>query len=140
MKIADDLIDLRILLQNICEGFSPTLSSKNLILSHEIRILHCLSKKDCSSYELITTLGIAKSNLTNITKKMIEQRQIVSFKWANNSKNVYYRIDDAGKHKLDDFRSRLYQQYRASTVCADDQLISNKLTELIHILKGNKSC
>jgi len=107
MDICDKLIDLRIALTTDCDGFSVENSNKNLILSTRTKILYLLSDRDMTPAELISSLGIAKSNLANLSKVMIEDGAIESYKTIDNLRNVYYRISSLGLEELHDYKSSL---------------------------------
>lgn len=111
MDICDKLIDLRIALTTECDGFSLENSNKNLLLSSRLKILYLLSEKDMTPAELIQALGMAKSNLANLSKLMIEDKIIESYKNLNNMRNVYYRITSSGEHELNDYKSSLLKLF-----------------------------
>ena len=89
MDTAENLIYLRIALGHMCDGFSSSNSSKLTSLSIRTKILFLLKNGDLTPSELISALCIAKSNLVNTMKPMIEEGVVVSYRNENNSKNVF---------------------------------------------------
>ena len=57
MNLPDNLIDLRILLEYLCDGFSKDDGSKDTILSTKIKILFALENKDAIPCDLTRELG-----------------------------------------------------------------------------------
>ena len=90
MDVCDKLIELRIALTNACDGFSIENGNKNILLSSRIKLLYLLNEKDMTPAELIIGLGVAKSNLANLSKAMVEEGVIDSYKNVDNMRNVYY--------------------------------------------------
>ena len=111
MDICDNLIDLRIALTTQCDGFSSVNSNKNLLLSNRLKALYLLEQKDLTPIELIESLGMAKSNLANMSKVMIGDGVIDSYKTLGNSRNVFYRITEKGKNELKEYKSSLCEQF-----------------------------
>ena len=93
----------------MCDGFSAGSGSKDLILSTRLKILCLLSDKDLSPAELISTIGVAKSNLANLSKSMIDDGVIESYKTADNLRHVYYRITSKGADELKVYKSALLE-------------------------------
>ena len=132
MDLTDDLIELRILLTSLCDGFSQ--SGKNSILSSRYKILYLLEKKDCSPSEFISTLCIAKSNIANILKKMMEEGFVDSYKVT---KNIFYKITDNGLAELKQYKEKMISQFREKCKTPKEDL-SNELQNIINILKGKE--
>lgn len=137
MNICDQLIDLRILLTQKCDGFSLKDSSKKSILSTRIKILHLLNNRDLTPAELIDGVCIAKSNLANILKIMIADRVVDSYKNLDNSKNIYYKITPDGEHELKKYKETMLAGFKEC--CGNDDNLNLVLTQIIEILKGNKN-
>lgn len=134
MDTAENLIYLRIALGHMCDGFSSSNSSKLTSLSIRTKILFLLKNGDLNPSELISALCIAKSNLVNTMKPMIEEGVVVSYRNENNSKNVFYRITDKGVAELREYKMKLSSQY--SFVCrGSDEQISEKIKELTNLIK-----
>ena len=137
MNIADGLIELRILLNKLCDGFSEEDLSKNMSLSTKTKILFLLQDRDMSPSELIGFLCIAKSNLANITKSMIKEGFIENFRNMDNSKNVFYRITEQGKKSLKDYKEKML--VNISNNVEDATQLAVGLSNIIHILKGDNN-
>lgn len=134
MDTAENLIYLRIALGHMCDGFSSSNSSKLTSLSIRTKILFLLKNGDLTPSELISALCIAKSNLVNTMKPMIEEGVVVSYRNENNSKNVFYRITENGIAELREYKMKLSSQY--SFVCrGSDEQISEKIKELTNLIK-----
>lgn len=136
MDFTDRLIELRILLCSLCDGFSYEDLSKDMVLSTKTKILFCLNQNDLSPKELITKIGIAKSNLANIIKVMIKDGLVDSYKNSSNSKNVYYKITDNGMAKLKDYKEKLFENINASSDWCER--LSEELLNVIQIIKGKE--
>ena len=134
MDVYDRLIDLRITMTTACDGFSTELSNKNIILSSRIKILYLLSEKDMAPTELITSLGMAKSNLANLSKQLIEEGVIESYKTLDNIRHVFYRITTKGKDELQAYKKALNnifcEQYKD-----DIEELNIYLDKILKILK-----
>lgn len=135
MKIVDNLIELRILINSACDGFSNDSLNKNISLSTKIKILFLLENKDLCPSDMTESLGVAKTNLANLLKKLIEENMVISYKNAENSKNVFYRISDEGKKVLSNYKSKLYDSIKNNYVL--DEKITESLDNIIHFLKGD---
>ena len=86
--------------------------------------------------ELISILGIAKSNLANLSKSMIYDGIIDSYKTLENNRNIYYRITEKGLSELKAYKSSLTQHLNKLQDLDQLNLYVNKILE---ILKGNKN-
>lgn len=104
MDIYDKLIELRITLSTYCDGFNVKNFSKNTSLSARTKILHLLSTRDLSPNEIIAELAIAKSNVAIITKSMIDDGVIISYKKIDNTRNIYYSITENGIQELQNYK------------------------------------
>lgn len=137
MDLSDKLIDLRITLTHVCDGFSLEEGNKSALLSTRIKILYILSERDVTPSELISKLCIAKSNLANILKVMINDGIVISYKNDNNSKNIYYSITTLGVEELDKYKEKMMSQFRSQCSGSEEQL-TKKIGDIINILKGKK--
>ena len=140
MGLIDDLIYARIALANLCDGFSVANSSKNNILSIKIKILFMLEEKDQTPSELISTLCIAKSNLANMLRSLIEEGLVESYKNLNNYRNINYHLTDKGRQELNFYKHFLFSQIHDKinnnpelTQCFED--LTKNLTKIIRILR-----
>lgn len=135
MDICDSLINLRIALTTTCDGFSLTNSNKDILLSSRIKVLHCLNYKDMMPSELIETLGIAKSNLANLSKSLISEGVIDSYKSTRNQRNIYYRITDKGLNELNAYKVSLKKVFGEKYKEQFDEL-KVYIDKILEILKG----
>lgn len=135
MDIVDDLIELGILINSACDGFSCDNLNKNFSLSTKIKILFLLESKDLCPSDMTSSLGIAKTNLANLLKKMIEEKLIVSYKNIDNSKNVFYRINEKGLEVLSDYKFKLNKSIKDNY--KTDEKITESMANIIHFLKGD---
>ena len=104
LKLQEQIVELRILLQNICDGFSTENFNKKTTLTMRTKILFVLNKNEkCAPSVLIETLGIAKSNLALICKSMCEDGVIVASKGDGDKRNIYYSITNKGERELNEF-------------------------------------
>lgn len=136
MQISDDIIALRIMLTHLCDGFSFENSNKSSVLSTRTKILYLLKEKDLTPIELINTLCIAKSNLANILKVMIQDGVVISYKNSNNSKNINYQITPKGLEELNEYIETMMQLFNSKCKAPSEEL-SKSLTEIIDLLKRN---
>ena len=133
MDICDNLIALRIALTTECDGFSLVNANKNILLSNRVKVLYLLCEKDMTPAELISSLGIAKSNLANLSKLMIEDGVIDSYKTLENSRNVFYKITNKGESELKDYKTSLYDLFYSKYEKHIEQLkiYSDKILEIL---------
>lgn len=135
MDLTNQLIELRILLEECCDGFGE--NGKNTILSSKLKILYMLENVDCSPNEFINTLCIAKSNVATLLKKMIEEGLVDSYKSSINNKNVYYKITNKGIEELKRYKDTMIHQFLTKCNC-DQTELALRLNSVIDILKGTK--
>lgn len=135
MDICDSLIELRIAITTCCDGFSVENSNKDIILSSRIKVLHLLSTKDMMPGELIEALGIAKSNLANLSKTLINEGVIDSYKSMGNYRNIFYRITEKGLNELSAYKISLYKVFGEKYEGKLEE-IGFHIEKILEILKG----
>lgn len=96
-SFAKSIIELKLASDRIAEGKGK--GAGVFTVRYQILYLSA-SKEKISPQELIYELKMAKSNLALITKKMIKDGVISSFKEDGNRKQIYYSITDQGKKEL----------------------------------------
>ena len=102
MSIARKLLEIKSLSQTICS------ITKNETTNTQIKVLYFVDEySSVSPQVLISKLGIVKSNLALITKKMIKNGLLISKKGFNDKRSIYYSITAKGKKMLDDYISEL---------------------------------
>ena len=96
-SFAKSIIELKLASDRIAEGKGKGAG----VFTVRYQILYLIASNDkISPQELIYELKMAKSNLALITKKMIKDGVISSFKEEGNRKQIYYSITDQGKKEL----------------------------------------
>ncbi len=137
MDISEKLVELRIDLERLCDGFSTVDLSKNVILSTRVKILYELKIHDRNPGELISTLCVAKSNLANIIKSMIDDGVVTSYKSGTNLKNVNYTITQKGINELNAYLDRMSECFY-NNFAGDTMQLSSKMDEILRILNTKK--
>lgn len=135
MRLIDEIIELRILLSYVSDGFSVEDSSKYTPLTTRLKVLFLLEQKDFSPIELIEIVGIAKSNLANLLKTMIRDGVVVSYKSETNSKNIFYTITESGLNELKSYKDNATQEFEKRCEIPDD--MCKKFQKIIELLEGN---
>ena len=80
-RIQEQIIQLRILLQNVCDGFDNENFNKKTTLTMRTKVLYVISRNEnCTPSTLINTLGIAKSNLALLCKGLCDDGVIETTK------------------------------------------------------------
>lgn len=96
-SFAKNIIELKLASDRIAEGKGKGAG----VFTVRYQILYLIASNDkISPQELIYELKMAKSNLALITKKMIKDGVISSFKEEGNRKQIYYSITEQGKKEL----------------------------------------
>lgn len=104
---AENVISLKLLTDRLCEGKNK----KNGLFLVTYQVLFVLSQEDrVSPKKLVYELGLAKSNLAIIAKKMIKAGLITQFKDLANRKEIYYCITPKGKEMLVEKVSQIEEQ------------------------------
>lgn len=125
MSIARQILELKTLTQTICS------ISKNDATFTELKILYFVDEyPNCSPQILISKLGIAKSNLALLTKKMIKENLIVSKKGYQDGRSIFYSITSTGKKMLDDYFESLNKIFHEQ----ETQEITNSLSNILEYL------
>ena len=102
MSISRKLLEIKSLSQTICN------ITKNETTNTQIKVLYFIDEYTSVSPQiLISKLGIVKSNLALITKKMIEENLIVSKKSLSDKRAIFYSITPKGKKMLDTYTAEL---------------------------------
>ena len=98
------LIELRISLQSLCDGFNLKQANKTSLLTMDKKVLFMLSlNNNCSPQILIENLGIAKSNLALLCKTMESNGLILKSSEQGDKRKIFYNITAKGKEKLNEF-------------------------------------
>ena len=135
-KLAKQITELRILLQNITDGFSIDSANKNAKLTMERRVLFVLNtEKKVKPITLITKLGIAKSNLALLCRSMIDAGFMTCEKEENDKRNIYYEITAKGVAELNQYIDTISND--VGTIVSNDKeakVIEKKFEDIIEFL------
>lgn len=135
-RLAKQITELRILLQNITDGFSLDSANKNAKLTMERRVLFVLNnEKRVKPITLITKLGIAKSNLALLCRSMIEAGFMTCEKEENDKRNIYYEITAKGVAELNQYIDSISND--VGTIVSNDKeakVMEKKLDDIIEFL------
>lgn len=133
VKLQEQLIELRILLQSICDGFDVENLNKKSSLTMRMKILYALSKTDrCCPSVLIKKLGIAKSNLALLCKKMCDDGVIKAVKSEQDKRNIYYSITEKGLGELNEFYSAMAEDVKLTD--RETRVMEKKFSEIIEFI------
>lgn len=131
-KILSQIVELRILLQNICDGFDQASANKKSQLTMRDKVLFMLDQHPkCSPGLLIEKLGVAKSNLALLCKSLCEGGQIVVCKSEEDKRNVFYNITEKGKAELENFYTNMAVEIN---VDRESKIIEKKLDDVLYFL------
>lgn len=135
IKLTEQIVELRIMLQSICDGFSTENFNKKTTLTMRTKVLFVLSKnKQCPPSVLIETLGIAKSNLALLCKSMCEEGVIIADKGNNDKRNIYYSLTDKGERELNEFYVLMSGEVDVALNEREMKMIEKKFDEIIEFL------
>ncbi|PKK95849.1 MAG: hypothetical protein CVV59_01600 [Tenericutes bacterium HGW-Tenericutes-4] len=134
--LAFNLVTIRMLLENLCDGFDVTCNNKKNLLTSKIKMLHLLNLEEKISPSLIICkLGIAKSNLAILAANMIEEGLIEKIEDTFDKRVIYYSITKAGKSLLEESFNAIDEQVCSCQKNAGKcKVINKKLEELIKLL------
>lgn len=132
-SVSEKIIELRIATRRatLCESDGKTKAT----LSLKSKILFLLKDKDLSPSDIISALGIAKTNLTILASSMIKDGLISKYKKPNDLRAVFYSITQKGKEhitKLINYIDSLFDK-----VIEDDnakEKYINEITDIIDLI------
>ena len=129
-SFANSIVWLKLLTDRICEGKNK----KNGLFLVSYQVLFVLNENErVSPKELVLSLGLAKSNLAIIAKKMMKDGLIERTKDLQNRKEIYYNITLKGKEVL---MAKLAQIENSCT--ESEKKETSLLQKVVQILKGIK--
>lgn len=135
IKLTEQIVELRIMLQSICDGFSTENFNKKTSLTMRTKVLFVLSKnKQCPPSILIESLGIAKSNLALLCKSMCEEGVIVADKGNNDKRNIYYSLTAKGERELNEFYVLMSGEVDVALNEREMKMMEKKFDEIIEFL------
>ena len=123
MKFSRKLLELKILSQTICN------ISKNEATNNQLKVLYFVDEYNSISPQvLISKLGIVKSNLALLTKKMIEDKLIEVKKSITDKRAIFYSITPKGKAMLDEYLETIEKIFH------DDIELENSFNDILSYL------
>ena len=109
---AKNIVSLIARLQNLCEGFDDT--NKSAVITAKVKILLELSKADCVTPTVLKrSVGLAKSNVALICRKLIEEGLVSKSKDSFDTREIFYSITDKGKKCLDEFLTKAQRNFES---------------------------
>lgn len=139
-KLQEQFVELRIMLQSICDGFDAENLNKKSSLTMRTKVLYALSKNErCCPSVLIDKLGIAKSNLALLCKTMCEDGVIFAVKSEQDKRNIYYSITEKGLAELNGFYNAMAEEIKLTD--RETKVMEKKFSEIIEFInkKYNKN-
>ena len=107
-----NIISLITRLQSLCEGFDET--NKSAVITSKVKILIELSKAESVAPNILKhRVGLAKSNITLLCGKMIEEGLILKSKDSFDTREIFYSITDKGKKCLDEFLAKAQRNFES---------------------------
>ena len=129
-SFANSIVWLKLLTDRICEGKNK----KNGLFLVSYQVLFVLNENErFIPKELVLSLGLAKSNLAIIAKKMMKDGLIERTKDLQNRKEIYYNITLKGKEVL---MAKLAQIENSCN--ESEKKETSLLQKVVQILKGIK--
>lgn len=139
IRIQEQIIQLRILLQNVCDGFDNENFNKKTTLTMRTKVLYVISRNEnCTPSTLINTLGIAKSNLALLCKGLCDDGVIETTKSNGDRRNVYYNLTSKGERELVEFYFMMASDLKLTA--REQKSMEKKFDDIINFLnkKVNK--
>ena len=98
MSLPRKILETKILCQTVCN------ITKRESTQTEIKVLYFIDEyESCTPSVLISKLGIVKSNLALLTKKMIKDNLIIAKKSLYDKRSIFYSITPTGKKMLNEY-------------------------------------
>lgn len=109
---AKNIVSLIARLQNLCEGFDDT--NKSAVITAKVKILLELSKADSVTPTVLKrSVGLAKSNVALICRKLIEEGLVSKSKDSFDTREIFYSITDKGEKCLDEFLTKAQRNFES---------------------------
>ncbi len=109
-EFGDQVIDLDRKIKVLAEN----LNEKQSFISNELRVLKVINdRKLISPTSLVMAVGIVKSNLNIISKKMIESGYISKSTDSFDGRIIYYSITDSGRKHLKEASQKIEKNIKA---------------------------
>ena len=108
MTLEKLIIALRMELEKICDGFDSEDGNKKSNLTLKIKMLFLLGYKgEQSPNELISSLGLAKSNLTILCRSLLAEGLIAVKKSETDRRTISYILTSKGDKQLKAYLNQL---------------------------------
>lgn len=102
MDVAQSLAEIQVLSENFIKKYTQNLSD------NEFKIMTILKAYDeCSTKVLIAKVGILKTNLANVLKKLIAEGLVCSREHVQDSRSKMYALTEAGEEMLDSVHEQI---------------------------------
>ena len=102
------IIALRMELEKICDGFDTEDGNKKSNLTLKMKMLFLLSTHgELSPNSLISSLGLAKSNLTILCRSLLEEGLIEVKKSETDKRTISYILTNKGEKQLKAYLNQL---------------------------------
>lgn len=138
-KLIKNMVELRIKLSCLCDGFNSEQSNKKRMLTMDKKVLAVLDEtKNCAPNVLIETLGIAKSNLALLCKSMIKDGLITQTKTDGDKRHIFYNITEEGRVKLKEFYFNLESDALKNVDANNLNKLESNVQEIINFLNNIK--
>ena len=125
------LTELRILLDEFCDGFNNLTFNKNNTLTFKSKFLHLLARYGEKPPQFfIEKLCLAKGNLTQLCKPLLEEGVIIVKKNAKSQRGILYALTEKGNKTLENIYISQRNQFSNLTQ-ERKQLLELKANELI---------
>ena len=124
------LTELRILLDEFCDGFNNVTFNKNNTLTFKSKFLHLLARYgERSPQFFIEKLCLAKGNLTQLCKPLLEEG-VIMVKKNTKTRGILYALTEKGNKALENIYISQRNQFSNLTL-ERKQLLELKANELI---------
>lgn len=108
MTLEKLIIALRMELERICDGFDSEDGNKKTNLTLKMKMLFLLSTHgELSPNSLISSLGLAKSNLTILCRSLLEEGLIEVKKSETDKRTISYILTNKGEKQLKTYLNQL---------------------------------
>ena len=125
------LTELRILLDEFCDGFNSATCNKNNTLTFRSKFLHLLARYgERSPQFFIEKLCLAKGNLTQLCKPLLEEGVIMVKKNLKSQRGILYALTEKGNKALESIYNSQQKQFGELSQ-ERKQLLELKANELI---------
>lgn len=137
IRLQQQLLDLRIKLEELCDGFDKANNSKKCSLTLRTRFLFLLSQEESLSPNyFIKRLGIAKSNLTLLCRGLLKEGVIEKTKNEQDKRGIYYKITEKGQDEVNEYLYEMKEKNPAYYRTArEKKTIERKMDNILEFLR-----